>query len=285
MVAEKMDFKEWAEQAKTLVGKTDRGWQKLAAEQMKISEMTIVKAKKRDEAGLKMVRALREAQAQAQERAQNWAPLSGEAGRWAIAVPEERAGGDVVCEIIVTHMSAPRFIAFFAFKADGSVDRRADFLEACAATEMQTYMRAAEERAAERCKAERMAKDQRGRRGEIIRLVAQQTGLDRAELEKYSTIDLLAMNNRFDEETRDDMQEDVQREVTEVRKGLETDGEKSAFETGMEIGQMMLGERALGLLKAFGSEAADTAAGLETAYYRRKLARVRSKRRAKEEAK
>lgn len=237
----RMQFGDWAEQAMALVGKSDRGWQKLAAEQMKISEMTIVKSKQRGEAGPKMTRALREAQ----ERAQDWKPLRGEAGRWALAVPEERAGGDVVCEIIVTHMKAPRFIAFFAFKSDGSVERRADWIDEISAASMQDLMKAAEVRAAERCKAERLAREQSGRRAEIVRIVAQQTGLERSELEKYSTIDLLAMNNRFDDETRDDLQEDVQREATEARKGLETDGEKIAFEAGLEIGQMMLGERAL----------------------------------------
>ena len=278
MTAERMKFEEWERQAMTLVGKTDRGWQKLAAQMLDLSEMTLVKARKREEAGPTMTRKLREAQA----RAQDWTQLRGEAGEWSVALPEERAGGDVVCEIIVTHLAAPRFNAFFQFKKDGSVVRRADFFDQCDPSAMQKMMRAAQARAEERCKTERMGAEQSGRRAELVRLAAETSGLDKDELRKMSTLDLVMIQNRIDEDAREDIDDEVKGGVRDVRAQLQTEREEQVFDEGYHLGQLRLSAKASALLSAFGGEAADKAALLAGAYYKRRVAHKNSKRRAKE---
>lgn len=277
-MASRMEFGDWAEQAMALVGKSDRGWQKLAAETLGLSEMTIVKAKDRGQAGPKMTRALREAQ----ERAQEWKPLRGEAGRWSVAVPEERAGGDVVCEIIVTHLRAPRFVAFFQFMKDGSVERRADWIDEISAASMQDLMKAAEGRAEERCKAERMAGEHAARHDELVRLAAETSGLDKDDLRRMSAIDLIMIQSRIDDEAREEIDEELNSGIRDVRAQLQTEREAEAFDAGYHLGQIRLSAKASALLSAYGGEAADKAALLAGVYYKRRLARQSSKRRAKE---
>lgn len=280
-MAARMEFKEWAQEAMALVGTEDRGWQKKAAQLLKISEMTIVKAKDRGEAGPKMTRALREAQA----RAQDWTQLRDEAGKWAVAVPEERAGGDIVCEIIVTRLIEPRFNAFFQFKKDGSVARRADFFDTCDATEMQSYMRAAEERAKERCRTEREAEEHDEKRKELIRATAEATGCDRKDLEKMSSHSLIAMKDKLDDEAREDFNEEVEKMMSRARIELKTDRDEEVFNAGYLLGQLKLSMKTFAHLPRVGGEAADVALFAAGAYFKRRLAHKNSKRRAKEAGK
>ncbi len=281
MAAERMKFEQWEREAMALVGKSDRGWQKLAAQMLDLSEMTIVKARKREEAGPTMTRKLRDAQA----RARDWTQLRDEAGDWVVSVPEKRAGGDIVCEIIVTRLIEPRFNAFFQFKKDGSVVRRADFFDTCEASVMQKMMRAAGVRAEERCRTERMAGEQSGRREELVRLAAETSGLDKDDLRAMSSIDLIMIQNRIDDEAREEIDDEVSGGVRDVRAQLQTEREEQAFDAGYHLGQLRLSAKASALLSAFGGEQADKATLLAGAYYKRRVAHKNSKRRAKEAGK
>lgn len=280
-MAARMEFKEWAREAMALVGKSDRGWQKLAAQMLGLSEMTIVKARKREEAGPTMTRKLREAQS----RAQDWTQLRDEAGEWAVSVPEERAGGDVICEVIVTHITAPRFIAFFSFTGYVSVTRRADWIDTCDAATMQDHMQRAEARARERFRAERMASEQADVHEELVQIAAETSGLDKDDLRAMSSIDLVMVQNRIDDEVRDDLNEEVKNGLRNARAQLQNEREAEAFDQGYHLGQLLLSARASELLNAFGGEVADKAALTAGVYYKKQLARLGSKRRAKAQAK
>lgn len=270
-MAAKMEFKEWANEAMVLVGKSDRGWQKLAAQALGISEMTIVKAKDRKEAGPKMTRALREAQA----RAQDWTQLRGEAGRWSVALPENRSREDKVwCEVIVTHLRAPRFIAFFQLKTDETVVRRVDQIDNADADELSRLVQAAEAKAYERSRGELASIEAKYAREELIEATADATGMRKAQLKDMTSMDLVALKERFDEETYEDVNKLFMETMHALQDFNGTDAEREAFMRGMEVGQLRLAGEAAMLMKQFGGESAEMAVKITGAYHARRLKRM-----------
>lgn len=114
-----MHFVEFKRQLDELTGQQHRGWKRLAAEKLGVTERALYDAEKRGEAGPVMVRALRAAQ----ERAKDWSPLADEAVRWVIGEPEVEKGDDVEAQVAVVHLHEPRFTALFRFMRDGTIQR------------------------------------------------------------------------------------------------------------------------------------------------------------------
>lgn len=104
-----MQFEEFKGQLDRLTGKTGRGWKRLAAEALGVTERALYDAERRGEAGPVLVRAMRAAL----ERKKNWAPLTPEAGRWLVGTIAGSADG---VEVLVVHLESPALTALFRFK-------------------------------------------------------------------------------------------------------------------------------------------------------------------------
>lgn len=160
-----MQFEEFKVQLDRLTGKTGRGWKRLAAEALGVTERALYDAEKRGEAGPVLVRALRAAL----ERKKNWAPLTPEAGRWLVGAT---AGSADAVDVLVVHLESPALTALFRFMPDRTERLVAEHEEADvevllmtvdAAEAMATqHMREARARDAE---LERL-REEVGRRGE-----------------------------------------------------------------------------------------------------------------------
>jgi hypothetical protein len=111
-----MQFEEFKGQLDRLTGKTGRGWKRLAAEALGVTERALYDAEKRGEAGPVLVRAMRAAL----ERKKNWAPLTHEAGRWLVGTIAGSADG---VEVLVVHLESPALTALFRFKPDMKTER------------------------------------------------------------------------------------------------------------------------------------------------------------------
>lgn len=111
-----MQFEEFKGQLDRLTGKTGRGWKRLAAEALGVTERALYDAERRGEAGPVLVRAMRAAL----ERKKNWAPLTPEAGRWLVGTIDGSADG---VEVLVVHLESPALTALFRFKPDMKTER------------------------------------------------------------------------------------------------------------------------------------------------------------------
>lgn len=271
MAAEKMAFDEFEKETQRLTGLEGHGWQKATASLLKISERAIMDAYKRGEAGPRMVKALRKAQ----EEAQEWTQLRGEAGIWAVALPQVRSRDKAVwCEVIVTHMKAPRFIAFFEFRTDDTVVRRVDQIDAAAPAELSDLVRAAEARAAERSRAELATLEAKFAREELVEAAAAATGGKKKDLADMSSIDLIALKERFTEESYEELLKQFRESLSAVNELHGTDEERSAFLRGLELGHLRLAGESAILLREYGGEAAEMAAKIKATYHARRLKRL-----------
>lgn len=275
-----MTFLEFKAELDQLTGVSAHGWKKIAAEMLGVTERALYDAEKRGEAGPKLVRKLKEVKARADAQNRDWTPLRGEAGRWAIAVPEDRAGGHVVCEVIVTHLHRPRFTAFFIFSETGSVERRVAEYEPADATELARLVETAQGKAGERCRAEKLAWKTREARAELIQATHEATGIDKGELSEMTSIDLVALKEKFDQETFDEVNDLFKKSIDTVPQ-YETDAELIAYLDGIDVGQLRLMKEGLDLIRDFGGEAAEMAIKVAGAYHLRRVVRRHSLRRAK----
>jgi len=266
-----MEYATFEAEVQALLQRDGRGWQKAASELLKISERAIMDARKRKKAGPRMVSALRKAQ----EEAREWIQLRGEAGKWAVALPEERSREDKVwCEVIVTHMRAPRFIALFAFKTDETVVRRVDQIDPAQPGEIQSLVRAAEAKAFERSRGELASIEGKYAREELIEATVDATGMRKDQLESMTSMDIVALKERYDEETYEDIKKLFMGTMNALQDFKGTDAEREAFMRGIEVGQLRLAGEAAMLIKQYGGESWAMAVKISGAYHARRLKRM-----------